>query len=57
MNPLPKQRITRASPAQPVVWVWFSWWGLSDRDIMKVPATEILKTKVLSTWLGGKKVY
>jgi predicted amidohydrolase YtcJ len=28
-----------------------------DRDIMTVPATEILKTRVLSTWIGGKKVY
>jgi predicted amidohydrolase YtcJ len=28
-----------------------------DRDIMKVPATDILKTRVVSTWLGGKKVY
>jgi predicted amidohydrolase YtcJ len=28
-----------------------------DRDIMKVPATDILKTRVMSTWLGGKKVY
>jgi predicted amidohydrolase YtcJ len=28
-----------------------------DRDIMKVPATDIPKTRVLSTWLGGKKVF
>jgi predicted amidohydrolase YtcJ len=28
-----------------------------DRDIMTVPVTEILETKVLSTWLGGKEVY
>ena len=28
-----------------------------DRDIMKISATEILETKVISTWLGGKKVY
>ena len=28
-----------------------------DRDIMKIPATEILQTKVMSTWLGGRKVY
>ncbi|HUQ18719.1 MAG TPA: amidohydrolase [Gemmatimonadaceae bacterium] len=28
-----------------------------DRDIMKVPATEILQTRVLSTWIGGKRVY
>lgn len=28
-----------------------------DRDIMKVPATEILQTNVVSTWLGGRKVY
>jgi predicted amidohydrolase YtcJ len=28
-----------------------------DRDIMKVPATEILSTRVLSTYVGGKIVY
>lgn len=28
-----------------------------DRDIMTIPVTEILETKVLSTWLGGKEVY
>ncbi len=28
-----------------------------DRDIMAVPASDILKTRVLSTWLGGKKVF
>jgi predicted amidohydrolase YtcJ len=28
-----------------------------DRDIMQVPATEILQTRVLSTWIGGKSVY
>ncbi len=28
-----------------------------DRDIMRVPATEILQTRVLSTYLGGKSVY
>ena len=28
-----------------------------DRDIMKIPATEILGTRVISTWLGGRKVY
>ena len=28
-----------------------------DRDIMTVPATEILETRVISTWLGGKPVY
>jgi len=28
-----------------------------DRDIMTVPVTEILLTKVISTWLGGKEVY
>lgn len=28
-----------------------------DRDIMKVPASEILNTQVISTWLGGKAVY
>lgn len=28
-----------------------------DRDIMTVPVTEILKTRVMSTWLGGKPVY
>jgi predicted amidohydrolase YtcJ len=28
-----------------------------DRDIMKIPATDILKTRVLSTWLGGRKVF
>src|SRR5204862_6536363 len=28
-----------------------------DRDIMTVPATEIMSTRVLSTYLGGKSVY
>jgi predicted amidohydrolase YtcJ len=28
-----------------------------DRDIMRVPATEILETRVLSTWIGGKSIY
>ena len=28
-----------------------------DRDIMTVPATEILQTQVLSTYIGGKSVY
>ena len=28
-----------------------------DRDIMRVPETEILGTRVLSTWIGGKRVY
>jgi predicted amidohydrolase YtcJ len=28
-----------------------------DRDIMKVPETEILGARVLSTWLGGESVY
>lgn len=28
-----------------------------DQDIMRVPAALVLKTKVLSTWVGGKAVY
>jgi predicted amidohydrolase YtcJ len=28
-----------------------------DQDIMTVPVSEILKTKVTSTWIGGKSVY
>jgi predicted amidohydrolase YtcJ len=28
-----------------------------DRDLMKIPDTDILNTKVISTYLGGKKVY
>ena len=28
-----------------------------DRDVMRVPDDEILKSTVLSTWLGGKAVY
>jgi predicted amidohydrolase YtcJ len=28
-----------------------------DRDIMRVPETEILSARVLSTWIGGKQVY
>ncbi|MFL5500548.1 MAG: amidohydrolase [Gemmatimonadaceae bacterium] len=28
-----------------------------DHDIMRVPDTEILNTRVLSTWIGGKRVY
>jgi predicted amidohydrolase YtcJ len=30
---------------------------LLDKDLMKVPDTEILQTKVLATYLGGKKVH
>jgi len=28
-----------------------------DRDIMRIPDTELLSTRVVSTWLGGKAVY
>lgn len=28
-----------------------------DRDIMHIPDTEILGTRVVSTWIGGKRVY
>ena len=28
-----------------------------DRDIMKVPADEILDTKVVATYVGGRAVY
>lgn len=28
-----------------------------DRDIMRVPVTEILKTRVLATYIGGRSVY
>jgi len=28
-----------------------------DRDIMRIPDTEILGTLVISTWIGGKRVY
>jgi len=28
-----------------------------DRDIMKVPDTQILRARVTSTWIGGKRVY
>ena len=28
-----------------------------DRDIMRVPADQILQARVVSTWLGGRKVY
>jgi predicted amidohydrolase YtcJ len=28
-----------------------------DRDIMRAPDTEILATRVVSTWIGGKRVY
>ncbi len=28
-----------------------------DQDIMQIPAELVLKTRVLSTWLGGKPVY
>jgi hypothetical protein len=28
-----------------------------DRDIMRVPETEILGARVLSTWIGGHRVY
>jgi predicted amidohydrolase YtcJ len=28
-----------------------------DRDILKVPVSEIAATQVLSTWVAGKQVY
>ena len=28
-----------------------------DRDIMKVPDTDIMKTKVVATYVGGRRVY
>jgi predicted amidohydrolase YtcJ len=28
-----------------------------DRDIMRIPDTEILGTRVVSTWIGGTRVY
>ncbi|MFL5637942.1 MAG: amidohydrolase [Gemmatimonadaceae bacterium] len=28
-----------------------------DRDVMSVPETEILRARVISTWIGGKRVY
>jgi predicted amidohydrolase YtcJ len=28
-----------------------------DRDIMRVPAEEVLATRVLATWFGGRAVY
>lgn len=28
-----------------------------DRDIMRIPETEILSARVISTWIGGKQVY
>lgn len=28
-----------------------------DRDLTKIPPAQILETKVLQTWVGGKKVY
>jgi predicted amidohydrolase YtcJ len=28
-----------------------------DQDIMRVPAAVLLETRVLSTWVGGRKVY
>jgi predicted amidohydrolase YtcJ len=28
-----------------------------DKDLMKIPEKDILDTKVLMTWVGGKKVY
>jgi predicted amidohydrolase YtcJ len=28
-----------------------------DRDIMRVPDAEILSARVISTWIGGKRVY
>jgi predicted amidohydrolase YtcJ len=28
-----------------------------DRDIMQVPDQEILQTKVVETWVGGRRVY
>jgi predicted amidohydrolase YtcJ len=35
----------------------FADFVILDQDIMTVPATDILKTNVISTWLGGKPVY
>ena len=28
-----------------------------DQDIMRVPAELVLQTRVLSTWVGGRRVY
>jgi len=28
-----------------------------DRDIMRIPDTQIIATRVVSTWIGGKRVY
>jgi hypothetical protein len=28
-----------------------------DKDLMTIPATEVLKTSVLATYVGGEKVY
>jgi predicted amidohydrolase YtcJ len=28
-----------------------------DRDVMRVPAELLVDTKVVSTWVGGRKVY
>lgn len=28
-----------------------------DRDIMRIPTSDILGTQVLSTWVGGRAVY
>jgi predicted amidohydrolase YtcJ len=30
---------------------------LLDQDLMRVPANQVLKTKVLGTWVGGEKVF
>lgn len=35
----------------------FADFVILDRDIMTVPARDILQTRVMSTWLGGKRVY
>jgi predicted amidohydrolase YtcJ len=28
-----------------------------DQDIMRVPASLVLTTRVLETWVGGKRVF
>ena len=28
-----------------------------DQDLMRVPASLILRTRVLQTWLGGERMY
>lgn len=28
-----------------------------DKDLMKIPENEVLTTKVVATFVGGKKVY